>query len=62
MRGVAGNCTTGYNYGVMGALKGTNKGAGKVENGTTVISSRHGVTIENSFEVEPGASFEIRTN
>jgi hypothetical protein len=28
VRGVAGNCTSGYNYGVLGALQGTYGGAG----------------------------------
>ena len=28
VRGVAGNCTAGYNYGVLGALQGTRNGAG----------------------------------
>lgn len=27
VRGIAGNCTDGYNYGVLGALKGTHNGA-----------------------------------
>ena len=38
------------------------EGPVKVENGKTVILSKNGVTIENCFEVLPGASFEIRTN
>ena len=28
VRGIAGNCTSGYNYGVVGALQGSNGGAG----------------------------------
>ena len=28
VRGIAGNCTSGYNYGVVGALQGSNAGAG----------------------------------
>lgn len=28
IRGVAGNCTAGYNFGVLGALQGTRNGAG----------------------------------
>ena len=37
VRGIAGNCTAGYNYGVLGALQGTRNGAGVFGSATQVL-------------------------
>ena len=45
VRGVAGNCTNGYNYGVLGRLLGSNNGAGVF--GT--ISNELGKEIDGKY-------------
>ena len=42
VRGVAGNCTSGYNYGVLGAIQGTNGGAGVFGSDTEVLGYNTG--------------------
>ena len=56
------NVVADFTYIGSDVVSGRSTGCVVVENGHSVIDSRYGVTIENDFEVLPGASLEITTN